>query len=125
MAHRRRRIMPCGVARAPVTRSRSYGGWRMSHGGEYERPNFEVALRGYEKRQVDLYVTRAESQISGLASERERAIAQIQNMGAQLQKLQAELTELHQRPTQIDRAFFRDLGPMVDQILALAEKQAD
>ena len=34
------------------------------------------------------------------------------------------MTELRQRPAQVDRASFRDLGPMVDQILDLAEKQA-
>src|SRR5205814_1579607 len=49
----------------------------------------------------------------------------IRDMSAQLQKVQADLTELRQRPpVQLDKASFRDLGPMVDQILALAEKQA-
>src|SRR2546429_509672 len=44
---------------------------------------------------------------------------------AQLQRLQTQLTELRQRPpVQLDKASFRDLGPMVDQILELAEKQA-
>jgi len=38
--------------------------------------------------------------------------------------IQAELVEVKQRPARVDRASFRHLGPMVDQILALAEKQA-
>ncbi|MEE3920606.1 hypothetical protein V2I01_27295 [Micromonospora sp. BRA006-A] len=40
------------------------------------------------------------------------------------QRAQAEAVELRDRPSAVDRASFRDLGPMVDQILDLAEKQA-
>jgi chemotaxis protein histidine kinase CheA len=57
-----------------------------------------------------------------LANEREQARRQNQDMAAQQERVQAELTELRHRPPQ--RASFRDLGPTVDQILALAEKQA-
>ena len=89
------------------------------------RPGFEVALRGYDKRQVDQYVARADSEISGLVAERKRAYGQIQELAGQLQHAQAELAELRQRPALIERASFRHLGPMVDQILALAEKQAE
>jgi cell division septum initiation protein DivIVA len=89
------------------------------------RPSFESALRGYDRRQVDQYVSQAATEISKLADDRELAFGQIQNLAVQLQRLQAELAELRQRPPQLDRASFRHLGPMVDQILALAEKQAD
>jgi chromosome segregation ATPase len=106
---------------------------RMSHGGELyavrddmtSRPRFEFALRGYDKRQVDQYVAQTDSEISTLTAERERASGHIQDLTAQLQHLQAELTDLRQRPAQVDRASFRHLGPTVDQILALAEKQAE
>ena len=95
----------------------------MSSGGE--RPKFDLVMRGYDKRQVDQYMSRHDAELGALGSERERARAQMQAMAAQLQQLQAELTELRQHPPmQVDRASFRDLGPMVDQILALAEKQA-
>jgi cell division septum initiation protein DivIVA len=105
----------------------------MSNGGELfavredatSRPSFEPALRGYDKRQVDQYVAWADSEIPRLVAESQRAFARIQDMAAQHQRLQVELNELRQRPAQVDRASFRDLGPMVDQILALAEKQAD
>ena len=90
------------------------------------RPSFETALRGYDKRQVDQYLARADNEIAQtLAADRERAYAQIQQMVPQLQHLQAELNELRQRPPLVERASFRHLGPMVDQILALAEKQAE
>jgi chromosome segregation ATPase len=106
---------------------------RMSHGGELfalredltSRPRFELTLRGYDKRQVDQHVAQTDSDISTLTAERERAFGQVQDLAAQMRQLQAELTELRQRPVQVDRASFRDLGPMVDQILALAEKQAE
>lgn len=88
------------------------------------RPSFELALRGYDKRQVDRYVEQMDGALSTLTAERAQAAGQIQGLTTHIQRLQAELTELRQRPAQVDRASFRDLGPMVDQILALAEKQA-
>src|SRR6476660_2813063 len=105
----------------------------MSHGDEpygrdehpASRPNFEVALRGYDKRQVEQYVTQVAGDIANLTAERDRTYAQLQNYAAQHQEMHAELTELRQRPPQLDRASFRDLGPMVEQIIALAEKQAE
>jgi chromosome segregation ATPase len=104
----------------------------MSNGGELSvlsdrstQPSFEASLRGYDKRQVDQYVSQAGSEIATLAAEREQAVHHIQDLVARMQRLEAELTELRQRPTRVDRASFRHLGPMVDQILALAEKQAE
>src|SRR5262245_53401822 len=88
------------------------------------QPRFDLALRGYDKRQVDLYVSRADSEVAALAAERERSYGQIKNLTAQLQLQHAELTELRQREPTVERASFRHLGPMVDQILALAERQA-
>src|SRR5690606_19114630 len=85
------------------------------------RPSFELALRGYDKRQVDQYISQKDREISALVAERDRALGQIQNLAAQLLQLQGELNELRQRP--VDRASLRDLGPTVDQIVALAEKQ--
>jgi chromosome segregation ATPase len=89
------------------------------------RPGFEVALRGYDKRQVEQYVSRVDADISALMAERKRMLNQIHEMGGQLQRMQAELTEFRRRPPQIERASFRHLGPMVDQILALSEKQGE
>ncbi|HWB34926.1 MAG TPA: hypothetical protein VHA75_02775, partial [Rugosimonospora sp.] len=105
----------------------------MSHDGELltlsedanARPSFGTAVRGYDKRQVDQFVAQADSEVATLTAERERAYAQIRDLHAQLQHLQGELVELRQRPTTVERASFRHLGPMVDQILLLAEKQAD
>ncbi len=89
------------------------------------RPGFDVAMRGYDKRQVDDYVARVAGEISALVAERKRMLAQLHEMGGHLQKHRAELAELQKRPASIERASFRHLGPMVDQILALSEKQGE
>ncbi|WP_426505283.1 hypothetical protein ACPPVO_46760 [Dactylosporangium sp. McL0621] len=111
----------------------------MTHGGDLltqrddaaARPNFTQQVRGYDKRQVDQYLNQLDRQIASLTTDRKRAAGQaqdltnqVQDLTAQLKQLQAELNEVRQRPARVDRASFRHLGPMVDQILALAEKQA-
>src|ERR671920_2052665 len=73
----------------------------MSHGGEIfglggdtaSEPSFETALRGYEKKQVERYVARAENEIAALAAEREQAYQQIQAMAGQIDRLQQEVTQ--------------------------------
>src|SRR5918997_3065956 len=105
----------------------------MSHGGEIfdlgedavSEPNFESALRGYDKRQVDRYVARAEGEIATLATEREQAYAQIQSLAAQVEQLQAEVVNVRRQAANVDKISFRHLGPRVEQILALAEEQAE
>ncbi|RBJ04330.1 hypothetical protein DRA43_14085, partial [Micromonospora provocatoris] len=95
-----------------------------SHDDLSARPRFDPALRGYDKRQVDRYVEQVDAEVSALTAARDRAYAQVRDLTAQVQRAQAEAVELRDRPTAVDRASFRDLGPMVDQILDLAEKQA-
>lgn len=95
------------------------------HDSKITRPSFAASVRGYDKRQVDQHLSEVESEVSVLVAERKRALTQLQEQGTQLARLHSELTELRKRPAQIDRASFRHLGPMVDQILALAEKQAE
>jgi len=88
------------------------------------RHAFDVSMRGYDKRQVDQFIAEVEHRLAALTHERDGALGEIRRLGAQTQSLQAELTELRERPVQIDRASFKDLGPMVEQMLSLAEKQA-
>ena len=71
----------------------------MSHGAEIlglggdaaSEPSFETALRGYEKKQVERYVARAENEIAALAQEREQAYSQIQAMAGQIDRLQQDV----------------------------------
>jgi len=89
------------------------------------RPTFAQVMRGYDKRQVDYYVEQVAGEVAALTTERQRAFDQAQRLGNQLQQARVELSELHQRPPQLDRASFGHLGGMVDQIIGLAEKQAE
>ncbi len=69
----------------------------MSHGDEIfglggdaaTEPSFETALRGYEKKQVERYVARAENEIAALAAEREQAYTQIQKLAGQVERAPA------------------------------------
>jgi cell division septum initiation protein DivIVA len=89
-----------------------------------ERPSFEVALRGYDKSEVDRYTARVERDMAKLVADRDRAKAEIDGLKTLVQQLRTEATELQGRPIQIDREKLSDLGPMVEQMLTLAEKQA-
>ena len=105
----------------------------MSHGGEIfglggdsaSEPSFETALRGYEKKQVERYVARAENEIAALAGEREQAYTQIQAMSQQIERLQQEAAQARRQSGLGTEVSFRHLGPRVEQILALAEEQAE
>src|SRR3712207_2001113 len=105
----------------------------MSHGEEIfdlgedvtSEPTFESALRGYDKRQVDRYVARAEGEIAALAADREQAYAQLQAMAGQLEQVQGELGQARRRVGVSGQVSFRHLGPRVEQILTLAEEQAE
>jgi cell division septum initiation protein DivIVA len=87
--------------------------------------NFEIALRGYSRREVDRYVSLLEGQISALSAERQDNESQLRNLTAQLHQVQMELIELRRQPGAADKVTFRHLGPRAEQILALAEEQAD
>src|SRR5947207_7925510 len=89
-------------------------------------PTFDQALRGYDRRQVDKYVKAIEAEVAALATEREEAYAQVQALALQVQRLQAELIDIrHRTGVSADAVSFRHLGPRVEQILALAEEQAE
>src|SRR5829696_2724188 len=104
---------------------------RMSHGGDLfalgegvaSEPSFDVAFKGYDKRQVDRYVTNVESDLATLAAERDQAFSQMQALAGQVQQLQVELTDVARRAVP-SRVSFRHLGGRVEQILAMAEEQA-
>ena len=104
----------------------------MSHGGEIfglggdaaSEPSFETALRGYEKKQVERYVARAENEIAALASEREQAYSQIQAMAGQIDRLQQEVAQARRQPGARRRGLVPAPRPPVEQILAMAEEVA-
>src|SRR3954452_20476856 len=105
----------------------------MSHGGELfalgegvpDDAGFDVALRGYHRQQVDKYVANTEAEIAALTSERDEAYRQLQALANQVADLHRQMSDLR-RHTAADAAVsFRHLGPRVEQILSLAEEQAE
>src|SRR3954471_16544095 len=105
----------------------------MSHGAEIfglggdaaSEPSFETALGGYAKKQVERYVARAENEIAALAQEREQAYAQMQTMAGQIERLQQEAATTRRQGPVGTEVSFRHLGPIVEQIMVLAEQQAE
>ncbi|MEV0713223.1 DivIVA domain-containing protein [Asanoa sp. NPDC050611] len=95
----------------------------MSQGQQYLTPTFDTSMRGYEKKQVDRHLADTADRLAQLAAEREQAHNHIRGLSANLEQMHAELTELRDREPRLDRASFRHLGSMVDEILALSEKQ--
>src|SRR4051812_20935598 len=89
------------------------------------RSRFDQVMRGYDKRQVDQHVQKTDSDLAALTAEHRRLRAQLQSATGQLQQAKAELAAMNHRPREVERASFRDLGPLVDQILGLAETQAN
>src|SRR5439155_587812 len=106
----------------------------MSHGGEMfalgegastAEPGFELHFRGYARVQVDRYVNQVEQLILNLTNERDEAYAQIQVLDASVQQLQQQIVALRRQLATDTPVSFRQLGPRVEHILALAEEQAD
>src|SRR4051812_11172952 len=104
----------------------------MSHGGDLfalgegvaSEPGFDTTVPGYRKRQVDRYVAQAEAEMAALATERDEAYAQIEDLAARIQDLQGEVFDLRRHTGTDASVSFRHLGPRVEQMLALAEEQA-
>jgi cell division septum initiation protein DivIVA len=104
----------------------------MSHGGDFflgegtaSEPTFEVQVRGYNRKQVDRYVQQIEAEVAALVLERDQAYAQTQALAGQVQQLQVDISELKRRGGVGKKVSFRHLGPVVEQILTLAEEQAE
>lgn len=59
---------------------------------------FSRELRGYDRRQVEHYVHRAESEIATLAGEREEAYIQIRRLAGEVESLHRALAEARREP---------------------------
>src|SRR5687767_15858260 len=91
--------------------------------GTPSEPTFELAFRGYEKRQVDRYVQQVEAELAALAAERDEIYGQVALLNQHVQHLQQELASTRRYVPTGENLSYRHLGPKVEQILALAEDQ--
>jgi cell division septum initiation protein DivIVA len=64
---------------------------------EEDEPIFDVGIRGYDKRQVDSYVSQAETQIAELKAARDAALATSADRAAQLASREAHIESLKQQ----------------------------
>lgn len=62
-----------------------------------DEPIFDVGIRGYDKRQVDSYVSQAETQIAELKAARDAALAISADRAAQLASREAHIESLKQQ----------------------------
>src|SRR5687768_11434280 len=91
--------------------------------GSSNESTFDVALRGYDRRQVERFVAQVESQLVALATHRDEALAQVHGLATQVQQLSTEMAELRRR-TVADRPSYSHLGARAEQILTLVEEEA-
>lgn len=84
---------------------------------------FDLALRGYDRRQVDRYIAQLESELSQFAARRDDALAQNHALIGQVSELQNQMVEAQRRPT-IDKPSYKHLGARVEQIFGMVEEEA-
>src|SRR5215207_11400120 len=88
----------------------------MSHG-------FDVALRGYDRRQVDDYLAQLESELATLRHERESAADRVGMLEQRLEELQIALQTAQRQVSEFEPSY-AGLGARVENILRLAEEEA-
>jgi DivIVA domain-containing protein len=90
-----------------------------------DEPFFDVTMRGYDKRQVDDYVARANAQLAELAAARDAALAISADRAAQLASREAQIESLRvqaaKRTETLDPALVSD---RIRDMLQLATEEA-
>jgi DivIVA domain-containing protein len=84
---------------------------------------FDLALRGYDRRQVDRYIAQLESELSQFAARRDDALAQNHALAAQVAELQNQMVDV-QRRTTAEKPSYKHLGTRVEQIFGMVEEEA-
>jgi len=84
---------------------------------------FDVALRGYDRRQVDDYLAGLESQLATLRHARESAGDRVGMLEQRLEELQIELQTAKRQVAEFEPSY-AGLGARVENILRLAEEEA-
>ena len=86
---------------------------------------FEVALRGYDKRQVDTYVARTEDELLALSHERDSALARSADLAAQLANSHAQIESMRRHLSEVSAEITpKNVHARVRPIVELAQAQA-
>ncbi len=87
--------------------------------------DFEVAMRGYDRRQVDDYVARSEAELTALTGERDSAAGRSADLAAQLANSQAQIESLRRRLSESVQEITTDnVHARVRPIVELAHTEA-
>jgi DivIVA domain-containing protein len=87
---------------------------------------FDVTLRGYDRHQVDAYVARTDRELHEVAERVGAAEHRVRQLTAELEAVRAELARTQRFVRGNDGTpSYAALGRRVEEILALAEQQAD
>ncbi|MGB9378380.1 MAG: DivIVA domain-containing protein, partial [Mycobacteriales bacterium] len=89
------------------------------------QPTFDVALRGYDRRQVDEYLDRIEHDLSIVQAERDAAAVRMAATEKRMNELETQLREARHELEESGRPTYAGLGKKVEQLLTIAEEEAD
>lgn len=85
--------------------------------------SFDIVMRGYNRQQVDEYLTRTKQQIQGLEQRLAQAMNEAQEAKRQGEQTRRELAET-KRLLEGKEPSYDDLGERLSQILKLADQEA-
>ncbi|MDQ6875754.1 MAG: DivIVA domain-containing protein [Actinomycetota bacterium] len=88
-------------------------------------PSFDVARRGYDRGQVDEYLDRLEQSLAVAHSHRDAAQADRNTAVQRVAALEQQLSEARRKLTEGERPTYASLGARVEQMLRLAEEEAE
>src|SRR5262245_25649446 len=90
-----------------------------------EFEGFDIVLRGYDRAQVDAYLTRVEDDLATAMAERDHAVINLKSVSAQLDRAYRDLRDSHRKMSEIRNQI--GLGPdepgPIQEQLAGATKQ--
>lgn len=88
-------------------------------------PHFDVAMRGYDRRQVDAYVSRAEAEINELQTARDSALATSADRAAQLASNAAHIESLKRQASKAtEQITSANVSDRIRDMLQLATEEA-
>jgi cell division septum initiation protein DivIVA len=92
----------------------------------FDRPEFDVAMRGYDRRQVQDHIERMDSDLASAASERDAAMARSADLAAQLASAYAEVESLRRKiRTDVSTVVTAEnVSDRIRTMLELAEEEA-
>lgn len=87
-------------------------------------PEFDVVLRGYDRRQVDEYLDRIEADLATAQTERSTLATRSQALDKQLAEQDREVQAARRQLVETAKPTYAGLGTRVHQLLSLAEQEA-